>query len=218
MGCDIHLRLERRLKKDKKVVILPEEKDENGNVIRKEISRIRSSKIWNNCYIFDSDNTWGDRCYGMFALLNNVRNQWENELKPLEDRGFPTDACNHTKECYSLKIWDKDEELPDWAEDNGYVSQKRANEWLEKGYSTKVYLTNFRTGENDEEYLVSDPDAHSPSWCTTKEMEKCINQIFKDENGNWNGDYIEWVALLNTMKGYELSGEYECRAVFWFDS
>ncbi len=40
----------------------------------------------------------------------------------------------------------------------------------------------------------------------------------KDENGNCNGDYIEWVALLNTMKGYELSGEYECRAVFWFDN
>lgn len=51
-------------------------------------------------------------------------------------------------------------------------------------------------------------------------MEDCINQVFKDENGNWKstGEPYEWLALLGAMKGYEATGEYECRAVFWFDN
>lgn len=217
MGCDIHLRLERRLRKDKKVVYLPEKKDEDGNIIRKEFSHTYSSKIWHNCSILNYENTWGDRCYGMFALLNDVRNYWENEMKPLVNKGFPDDACNNTKELYSCRIWRREEEIPEWAEDR-YVTKEKAEEWLKKGYSTKIYLTSYDNGKIDEDYLVSSPDYHSPSWCTVEEMEYCINKIFKDENGNWKGDYIEWLALLNAMKGYELSGEYVCRAVFWFDN
>ena len=32
------------------------------------------------------------------------------------------------------------------------------------------------------------------------------------------GDYIEWAALIGAMKGYEASGEFETRAVYWFDN
>lgn len=63
------------------------------------------------------------------------------------------------------------------------------------------------------------PDYHSPNWCTTQEMEKCFNDVFLNlKDGTYEGDYIEWMALLGAMKGYEASGEYECRAVFWFDN
>ena len=33
-----------------------------------------------------------------------------------------------------------------------------------------------------------------------------------------HGDYIYWAGLLGLMKGIESSGDYECRAVFWFDN
>lgn len=71
--------------------------------------------------------------------------------------------------------------------------------------------------DNDGEYY-SDPDAHSYNWCTTEEMKNSFNTIFKDENGNYVGDYIEWLGLVSYMEGLESSGEYECRAVFWFDN
>lgn len=57
---------------------------------------------------------------------------------------------------------------------------------------------------NDVEY-VSDPDWHSPNWYTTQEMEEYVNKTFKNEDGTYKGDYIEWLALLGATKGYEQS-------------
>ena len=48
-----------------------------------------------------------------------------------------------------------------------------------------------------------------------KSGEDCYKQVFKD---SWEGDYIEWAALIGAMKGYEASGEFETRAVYWFDN
>lgn len=47
MGCDIHLRLERKAKGQSK---------------------------WQDCHIFGYDRCWDDRIYGMFAALADVRN------------------------------------------------------------------------------------------------------------------------------------------------
>ena len=52
-------------------------------------------------------------------------------------------------------------------------------------------------------------------WETNQELENCYKQVFKD---SWEGDYIEWAALIGAMKGYEASGEFETRAVYWFDN
>ena len=65
--------------------------------------------------------------------------------------------------------------------------------------------------------MTMTPTNQAPSWCTTSEMEDCINRIFKNEDGGYKGDYTEWLALLSAMKGYEADGS-ECRAVFWFDN
>ena len=46
----------------------------------------------------------------------------------------------------------------------------------------------------------------------------CSYETFYNEEQGWHGDYEEWVALVGAMKGYEISGEYEVRAVFWFDN
>lgn len=60
MGCDIHLKLEKRLKKDK---------------IWNEFYTEKAG-VWKTCYIFQNNETWSDRVYGMFALLSDVRNSW----------------------------------------------------------------------------------------------------------------------------------------------
>lgn len=188
MGCDIHLKLEKRLKKDK---------------IWNEFYTEKSG-VWKTCYIFQNNETWSDRIYGMFALLSDVRNSWGLEHIPL--RGFPIDCCNETLSCYGQVVCDeKKDKYNKWE-----VPREEAERWVNDGES-KFYVI------NGIEY-VSDPDWHSPNWCTTQEMEECINKTFKNEDGTYKGDYIEWLALLGVMKGYEQSGEYECRAVFWFDN
>ena len=99
--------------------------------------------------------------------------------------------------------------IADKAEYDGQCSASEAERWVENGDS--VY---YEVGGRK---YVSDPDWHTPSWCTTAEMEECINRVFRNEDGEFYGDCSEWLALLGAMKGYEADGG-ECRAVFWFDN
>ena len=190
MGCDIHLRLEKRLKKEKVWNKYYTEKCE-----------------WQNCSIIPFGKTWGDRIYGMFAALANVRNKWNIEHIPI--RGLPNDACIDTLECYGKPIKD---EIKDAYEDENFFLTSKAEDWVKDGFS-RYYEVRGRK-------YCSNPDYHSANWCTTQEMEDCINKIFKDEKGNFSptAEPYEWLALLGAMKGYESTGEYECRAVFWFDN
>lgn len=192
MGCDIHLKLERRLKKEKVWNKYYTEKCE-----------------WKPCKNYPYDKTWGNRIYGMFAALADVRNYSDWNIKPLPIRGMPEDACDNTLKCYGYQVVDKIEY--EWQEDTCVLASD-AEKWVKDGWSEYF--------EIDGTKYVSGPDWHSPNWCTTQEMEDCINQVFKDENGNWKstGEPYEWLALLGAMKGYEATGEYECRAVFWFDN
>ena len=48
-------------------------------------------------------------------------------------------------------------------------------------------------------------DAESPNWCTPEELERYCN------------DDSEWWALLQYMKALEKNGDFEVRAVFWFN-
>lgn len=212
MGCDIHLRLEKRLKKDKPYYTYVTNSDKEGNISSKEYVNYYTDTLrkWQNCYIFSHDNTWGDRIYGMFALLGDVRNYWD--LKPIEQRGFPDDACNTTLDLYTYKEWKGSGEIPDYGH---YADKETIDRWLKDGY--KYIDLKDKKGEVSERRVI-DPDAHSPNWCTTEEMEYCIDQIFKNKDGHYENEAEEWLALLGTMKGYEASGYYECRAVFWFDN
>ena len=90
MGCDIHLRLERKLRQDKKWNEYYTEK----------------AGEWKDCGILDDDNTWGDRIYGMFAVLADVRNYNNREHLPL--RGMPDDCCNCTLYFYGKIVCDEE--------------------------------------------------------------------------------------------------------------
>ena len=237
MGCDIHLRLERRLKKEKKIVISPEKKDENGNVVKKELTFTDNDFTWHSCNIIPYDKCWSDRVYGMFAVLSDVRNYWD--YKPIENRGFPIDANIDTISNYMFKIatWLPDDAYEDdygFSFDGGTISKNKAKEFLKKKYKCYEYencgynrcsfkevtptLEWITSNEDNKCKFIENTDYHSPNWCSVSEMEECIEKVFKKENGEWSGDYIEWMALLGAMKGYEASGEYEVRAVFWFDN
>lgn len=141
----------------------------------------------------------------MFAVLADVRNK--RNLEHLPSRGFPNDACQSTLECYGLEI--VDEFKYKWQEDTCILSSQ-SEEWVSRGLSKYFEVKGIK--------YVTNPDYHSPNWCTTQEMEDCINKVFKSKNENWEGEPYEWLALLGAMKGYEATGEYECRAVFWFDN
>lgn len=149
----------------------------------------------------------GDRIYGMFAILADVRNLPHWHITPLPYRGFPKDACPDTIRHYGRPVKETFESEDD---DEYFYLRSKAEDWVSRGYS-KFYKI------RDQDYC-SCPDWHSPNWCTTEELEECINKVFKDDSGNWKGEPDEWLALLGAMKGYETTGEFECRAVFWFDS
>lgn len=217
MGCDIHLFLEKKLKKDKVTILMPEIVDDDGNVKQDEIKFVQkaSEAKWTPCSLSrDKQNGWSDRIYGMFALLAGVRNYGEFE-QMIPDRGLPDDICDNTFFKY-VSIPYKNEN--DSNEDNSYhpkfgcpcVSEDLAQRWVAEGTSVKM--------ERYDEKFISSPDHHTPNWCTTEEMETCVNKLFFEKYGKWHGDYEEWTSLVGYMKGVELSGDYECRAVFWFDN
>jgi hypothetical protein len=67
---------------------------------------------------------------------------------------------------------------------------------------------------------VSDPDAHSASWLTTKELETAY-ETYKEILIAAGEDqcYIKPVeALLAAMKSFETHPAVQCRIVFWFDN
>ena len=188
MGCDIHLRIEQKRKTE--------------------------TDDWRLCEL-TRENSWGDRVYGMFALLADVRNYWELEHLPV--RGFPKDAANGTylDYCYIVIPDEEYENKRDYYEDSKfhYVKESLADKWIADGSSEEI---EFESCFKDNRKITG-PDWHSASWCTVEEMRKCVNETFY-KDGKWTGDYIEWLSLLGAMEGIEKSGEYDCRAVFWFDN
>lgn len=167
---------------------------------------IKSKKIknfrWEACHIFGYGNSvWSYRNYSMFSLLADVRN--DGDLTHLPLRGLPHDAAKETLKCYGFVVDTK-------AEYEWEVSEEDAERWVKQGLSHYYEIGGWK--------YCSDPDAHSENWCTTQEMEDCVNRVFINNDGTFECGYIEWLALLGAMKGYEQSGDYECRAVFWFDN
>lgn len=73
------------------------------------------------------------------------------------------------------------------------------------------------------EYRDWQNDAHSESWLTTEEYEKCVNEykrILKEEWGEEDDNYDKNIyhILLGFMKELERRGMENVRLVFWFDN
>lgn len=152
----------------------------------------RNRKRNTNWYQSSFRGEFTDIVYGMFAALNNVRNHWD--IKPLENRGIPDDLCDDVFDAYYKKIVHEviDEEHEYAEEDvdeDDIIVERYGNRYCNIGW-------------------------HSANWCTTKEMQECYDQVFKNKAEE---DYLEWLGLLNYMKAIDSNEEYDVRAVFWFD-
>lgn len=219
MGCDIHLKLEKRVRKT--LFMEKYHYGEDGNITSTEIvpqPTWKGHDDWKPVEL-TYGRCWGDRVYGMFARLSGVRDYYgEESHRMVPDRGFPEDACDETKTAYSYIVisdeeYAKNEERYDYS-DYHYVNESRAKKWVEGGLSKE--MTPFG---NTQYKKISGPDWHSPNWCTTQEMKECIYDLFwNKEKEVWVGDFVEWFGLLGAMEGIEKDGIYECRAVFWFDN
>lgn len=210
MGCDIHLCVEkRRIKKGWFVV----NKRKPGTIEFEKVFKqvITEPKDWSPCEITRED-TWSNRCYGMFAKLSDVRNYWG--LEHIELRGFPEDASLNTFRKYTRRV------VPDESYNSEHyytVPESRANYYLENGYSVEKTPRNPPKHWKDYKFITH-PDYHSPNWCSCRELEDAVKEIFfKEEIGEYVDGSEEWLALANYMKGLEMAG-FETRCVFWFDN
>lgn len=146
------------------------------------------------------------RNYTMFAVLAQVRGEYENSFEP--------------KGKINLS------ELGSASIDELYISvSENPVEW---GYSIRseqatklVNLGSQVIEHNGKPIWVENPNFHSHSWMNTKELEKAFN-IYRvhafAEFGYKVNIPIEYQAILSAMKTLEAKGENEVRIVFWFDS
>ena len=180
MGCDIHLRVEKR---------------------RVKTNSLNERNEWRGVGFYGE---FSDRIYGMFARMANVRDSWG--YKMFEARGLPKDIAWPATEAFYLKVTEN-EEAAVWSD--RHCLKKDAERWVEEGYSEWV---------DDKHTMVTDPDLHSHSWLTAEELRKCFDDCFKDEDGTYKGDYVDWLGLVSFCEGIESTGEFDCRVVFAFDN
>lgn len=112
MGCDIHLRIEKR----KRVNPHPNDKH-----------------LWHNVGIYGE---FSSRIYGMFARMANVRAYRDSYKVQFEPRGFPDDMTDWaTRESFYLRVTDN-EAAEYWGK--RYCLKENAERWVEEGYSKWV--------------------------------------------------------------------------------
>ncbi|HLK91609.1 MAG TPA: hypothetical protein VKZ18_17075 [Polyangia bacterium] len=141
------------------------------------------------------------RNYAAFAALAGVRAE-DTEAKPrIAPRGFPPDASWHARAEYYRRISD---EPGHHAGSFRLVTPEQARDDVARGLShTKTFT---RTARHEE--LVSDPDAHTPSWLTGEELASVLDVApVRDEL--W-ADYRIVIAALEEL------ATSDGRAVFWF--
>lgn len=133
------------------------------------------------------------RDYRIFAKLCGVRNYYEELVPITTPRGLPETISYVAKDDNEIYVSDTEN-------NEGWVTKEKAEKWVELGISRYT---------NDKKNFVTNPDWHSHSWATTKELE----QVFANEDNIDN----EWKVVLEIMKAFERLGE-EVRIVFWFDN
>ena len=148
---------------------------------------------------------FSERDYVMFALLADVRNY--EGFRSLPIRGLPDDIGF---DVFNAMFKRAVPEYKDKLDDEYYYLQEKADGWVKSGIS-------FVREQNGVKWY-SDPDAHSCNWCTPDEMVECVNKAFKNKDGEYEFGYIEWLGLAGYMKALEDNGNYEVRAVYWFDN
>lgn len=193
MKCDIHLSIE-----------------------IKNLKRPKNQQYWEDTRLINE--YAGSRVYEMFAVMANVGN-YDGLEQIVPDRGFPKDASRRTDEMYYIPImerkrYSKTYDVP--IRDRQFMFENEAREYISK-CETKVIKKKYKDGIfNSKQTYTEDVNYHSPNWCTSEELKKCIDVALKKEDGTYY--FTDWFCILGVMEGYEKTGDYECRLVYWFDN
>lgn len=110
MGCDIHLKVERRRRNNP----YPNEKNE-----------------WYSTGSYNGE--FSSRSYGMFARMAGVRDY--NDNKMFEPRGLPEGMCWATQRAFYMLATDN-KDAAEWGEH--YCLKSHAEKWIEDGYTQWV--------------------------------------------------------------------------------
>jgi hypothetical protein len=174
--------------------------------VRKKVENPDSTRL-DRWYNGGFTGEFSSRIYGMFARMASVRTYDGEDYKvKFKPRGFPEDMTWWSQRQFYLYVVD-DENAVDWGD--GYCLVESAERWVEKGYSK--WLDEGHT-------TITNPDYHSCSWLTASELRECFDDCFKNEDGTYHGDYVEWLGLVSLCEGIESDGKHECRVVFCFDN
>ncbi len=216
MGCDIHFKIERRIKDIKKPITYYNYNEETKSAI----PQYADDENW-HCVDYNVDAEYGDRNYYMFAHLAGVR-AWDNEENYPEPKGLPEDISDYTKRSccllYNTELSDEQVEH-DW--NNRLITKSDYEKWSKLYPNLVCKYTQELKHENKRYKLMYDIDYHSHSWVTREEFEEIINKAYlRDIDGEkkFIGNYSYYLTLLETLRAHEVNGLYETRLVFWFDN
>jgi hypothetical protein len=137
------------------------------------------------------------RDYEVFAALAGVRTHEQPLIGP---RGFPEDASQEAHQGYYHRVSDEGQEFDGW----WFIEKPtQAQSYVERGLSHRKSWRNVD--------LVSDPDAHTPSWLNGSEFVAALNH-----SGIAAGSlFPEYRVVLAAL---ELLADRASRVVFWFDN
>ena len=152
---------------------------------------------------------FGSRNYLMFGILAGVRGADERAFPP---KGMPSGRLSwQTDDKYWLRVAPPDH--PEWANLDGWVSQKIADRWVADGSSKAEGPMPCKR--------VSHPDWHSHSWLTLDELKRAAARYAEVVTERWPGEApeapAEWRAIIAAMTAFEEAGCLT-RIVFWFDN
>ena len=189
----IHLWVEYHRKKEEKYVYYPAVKDDEGNVIDEEDSKILGTEwttLWSWREFLTDDIL-------MAALLAQF-SEWDSDEKG--KRGLPEDVSVDVKKNIL-----------------SYSTPHEAFSSFDNLYpSDPIDIERYGPGVGN--IHIPNPHFYGFGWCDAKELESCVKKVYYDENSKkYSPEAIDWLVLLGAMKTLDGMDNIECRAVFWFE-
>jgi hypothetical protein len=165
-----------------------------------EIEKSTDRRFWDN---FGAHFNPG-RDYQMFALLAGVRGTYDKSREP-KGRLEYNELGYRTQDYIYRYIVDEIDE----GETEKYVLREKVESWVKYGAVISC------------DHWISDPDLHSHSWMTLKELEEVFEDYLPLSRLEWGAEAsisIEWQAIASAMRILEDGGKNDVRIVFCFDN
>lgn len=211
----IHLWVEYHRKKEEKFVYYPAVKDDDGNIIDEEESKVLDTK-WKASW------GWKEFLYNDILMEESLTRIGEGEKEP---RGLPEDASLTVKKEHTLLFNDKTHlswEV-DLSEARPLIGDRPLlGEGFGVGFGPPPPMFVDSPIDMDKDMSVEakapNPRYNGFSWCNAKELEDCIKENYYNENTKkYSPEAIDWIILLGAMKALDSMDNMESRAVFWFE-